>query len=52
MTPDGIQRELGQDEFNPTGTLTLIALYFLVLLLMWTYTYFIEFLGRGPTVVG
>lgn len=52
MSSDGIQREIGQEEFDPKGTLTLIALYFLILLLMWIYTYFVEFLGRGPTVIG
>ncbi|WP_254530927.1 signal peptidase complex subunit 2 [Natrinema gelatinilyticum] len=45
-------REIGHDEFDPWGTLALVALYFLVLTLMWLFTYFVEFLGHGPTVIG
>ncbi|WP_254524267.1 signal peptidase complex subunit 2 [Natrinema caseinilyticum] len=45
-------REIGHDEFDPRGTLALVALYFLVLTLMWLFTYFVEFLGSGPTVIG
>lgn len=41
------QQEHG--EFEPLGTLTLVILYFLVLVLMWIFTYFIEFLGNEPT---
>lgn len=44
--------ELGHDEYDPTGTLSLVLVYFLILLVMWTFTYFVEFLGRGPTVIG
>ncbi len=40
------------EEFNPIGTLTLIGIYFAILVAMWILMYFIEFLGRGPTVVG
>ena len=43
------QRTIGHDEFDPLGTLTLILLYFLVLVLMWLFTYFVEFLGNDPT---
>lgn len=42
-------RTVDHDEFDPVGTLALIALYFLVLVLMWLFTYFIEFLGNLPT---
>lgn len=45
-------QELGQDEFDPVGTLTLIGLYFLILITMWLFMYFVEFLGNDPTVVG
>ncbi|WIV66612.1 hypothetical protein [Natrialbaceae archaeon AArc-T1-2] len=45
-------QELDQDEFDPVGTLTLIGLYFLILLAMWVFMYFVEFLGNDPTVVG
>ena len=47
-----IEREIGHDEFNPRGTLALITIYFLILVGLWVFMYFIEFLGRGPTVVG
>jgi len=49
--PD-IDESLSQEEYDPKGTLALLLVYFLVLALMWTYMYFIEFLGNGPTVVG
>ena len=45
-------REISHDEFNPVGTLTLITLYFLILIILWTFVYFIEFLGRELTVIG
>ena len=45
-------REIGHDEFNPIGTLTLIGLYFLILISMWFFMYFVEFVGNDPTVVG
>jgi halocyanin-like protein len=48
----GIVRKLGHDEFDPTGTAALIAVYFAVLVLMWVFMYFVEFLGNGPTVIG
>ncbi len=44
--------EIGHDEFNPIGTLLLLAGYFLILLFLWVAVYFIEFLGRELTVVG
>jgi hypothetical protein len=46
------EREIGHEEYNPVGTAVLIAIYFLILVGMWIFTYFIEFLGRGPTVIG
>lgn len=46
------QREIGHDEYDPVGTLALIGLYFLILVVMWTFTYFVEFLGGDLTVVG
>lgn len=45
-------REIGHDEFDPIGTLALITVYFLILVVLWTVTYFIEFLGGDLTVVG
>lgn len=49
--PDSTEREIGHDEYDPKGTLVLITLYLLIVGLMWFFMYFIEFLGRGPTVV-
>lgn len=40
------------EEFDPIGTLTLIAIYFAILVLSWVYIYYIEFLGRDLIVVG
>ncbi|WP_049887757.1 halocyanin [Natronobacterium gregoryi] len=42
-------RRIEHDEFDPLGTLALIALYFAILVLLWTFTYFVEFLGNPPT---
>ncbi|MFC4543997.1 cytochrome oxidase [Halosolutus amylolyticus] len=42
-------RSLSHEEYDPVGTLVLIALYFLVLVLLWLFTYFVEFLGNAPT---
>ena len=42
----------GGDEFDPVGTLALIAVYFAILVLAWVYIYYIEFLGRDLVVVG
>lgn len=42
----------GDEEFDPVGTLALIAVYFAILLIAWVYIYFIEFLGRDLVVVG
>ncbi|WP_267641034.1 cytochrome oxidase [Haloarchaeobius amylolyticus] len=50
--PDEVVRELGHDEFDPVGTASLIVVYFLILVLLWGFMYFIEFLGNGPTVIG
>ncbi len=49
---DGIEREIDHEEFDPTGTASLIALYFLILVGLWFFMYFVEFLGNGPTVIG
>ncbi len=45
------EREISHDEFDPVGTLVLIGIYFAILVGMWVLIYFVEFLGRGPTVV-
>ena len=44
-------REIGHDEYDPKGTLALIAIYFVILLVMWVFMYFVEFLGNELTVV-
>ncbi len=49
---DGVVREIGHDEFDPVGTLALILVYLAILVVMWFFMYFVEFLGNGPTVVG
>jgi len=51
-TTDGVVREIGHDEFDPVGTLSLILVYLAILVVMWIFMYFVEFLGNGPTVVG
>ena len=45
-------REIGHDEYNPVGTLALITIYFAILVILWTFVYFVEFLGRDLTVIG
>jgi len=46
------KRDIDHDEFDPVGTLVLIAVYFVILVVMWIIMWRIEFLGNGPTVVG
>ena len=46
-----IEREISHDEYDPIGTLVLIAGYFVILVVLWIFMYFVEFLGRGPSVV-
>lgn len=48
--PD-IEREIGHDEYDPVGTLALVTIYFLIIGALWIFMYFVEFIGRGPTVV-
>jgi halocyanin-like protein len=40
------------DSYDPTGTAALIAGYFVILVLMWVFMYFVEFLGNNISVVG
>ena len=52
-TGGGAAEAFDEDEsFDPIGTATLIAIYMAIVVLMWIFTYFIEFLGRGLTIVG
>ena len=45
-------QEIGHDDYDPIGTASLIVAYFLILVGMWVFMYFVEFLGNGPTVIG
>ena len=47
-----LEREIGHDEFDPKGTLALILIYFAILVVLWTFMYFVEFVGNDLTVVG
>jgi halocyanin-like protein len=44
--------EIGHESFTPGGTWRLVLVYFAILVVMWVLTYFVEFLGNGPTVIG
>lgn len=46
-----IEQTIGHDEYDPIGTLSLITVYVIIIGLLWIFMYFVEFLGRGPTVV-
>jgi halocyanin-like protein len=45
-------RDIGHDEYDPVGTAALIAVYFVILAVLWVFMYFVEFLGNGPTIIG
>jgi len=47
-----LRREIGHDEFDPKGTLALIAIYFVIISALWVFMYFVEFLGNDLTIVG
>ena len=47
-----IVREISLEEFNPVGTLAVNGLYFLLLLFLYALMYFVEFAGRGPSIIG
>lgn len=46
-----IVRKIGLEEFQPKGTLTLVLLYFVIILLMWLFMYFVEFAGNAPSIL-
>ncbi len=52
VTQEEPERELTHEEFDPKGTLALILMYFAILVVMWVFMYFIEFLGNDLVVVG
>ncbi len=47
-----VVRHIDHDDYDPIGTVVLIALYFVLITLLWLFTYFVEFLGGGPTIGG
>lgn len=42
----------GTEEFDPKGTLAIIMVYFGILVVMWFFMYFVEFLGNELVVIG
>lgn len=46
------EREIGHDEYDPIGTVVLLAIYFVIIAGLWFFMYFVEFLGNEPTVTG
>jgi hypothetical protein len=49
---EGIERELTHEDYDPKGTLLLIFIYMIILMIMWVFMYFVEFLGNEMVVVG
>ena len=48
----GVVRQIDHDDFDPVGTLVLIAIYMTIVGVMWVFMYFVEFLGGDLTVIG
>ena len=46
-----IEREIGIEEYQPKGTLTLTLLYLALVVLMWIFMYFVEFGGNAPSII-
>ena len=46
-----IEREIGIEEYQPKGTLTLTLLYLALVVLMWIFMYFVEFAGNAPSII-
>jgi hypothetical protein len=46
-----IEKEIPLEDFSPVGTMTLTMIYFLILVVMWAFMYFIEFVGHGPSIL-
>lgn len=42
---------VSEEDFNPTGTASVLGVYFLILVLLWIFMYFIEFLGGTATIL-
>ncbi|MFP4229117.1 MAG: hypothetical protein ACLFTE_09850 [Salinivenus sp.] len=47
---ENVQR-LSIDEFDPWGTLAVTGSYFLLLLVLYALMYFVEFAGRGASII-
>jgi hypothetical protein len=41
---------VGHEEYDPWGTASLIAAYFVLIVLLWVFMYFVEFLGRVSVI--
>ncbi len=39
------------DDFDPYGTLAVTGLYFVLLLVLYALMYFVEFAGRGASII-
>lgn len=53
MSADDVELvDIDPEDFDPVGTLVLLAIYFLILVAMWGFMYLVEFLGNGPTITG
>jgi hypothetical protein len=48
---DEIVQHLSLDEFDPWGTLAVTGSYFLLLLVLYALMYFVEFAGRGASII-
>lgn len=46
-----IVEEISLEEFQPKGTLALTLIYFVIISLMWVFMYFVEFAGKGPSII-
>jgi len=46
-----IVREISLEEYQPKGTLAITLLYALIISLMWLFMYFVEFAGKGPSII-
>jgi len=52
MEQEGIVENISLDDFNPTGTLAVAGMYFLLLLVLYVLLYFVEFAGRDVNIIG
>jgi len=46
-----IEREIGIEEYQPKGTLTLTLMYLGLVVLVWIFMYFVEFAGNAPSII-